>query len=225
MNTRRAFSIAAVGTAAGGLLVLPGPSWPAAQQPQRADSLQNRAMPRGRIGATTRSDPSDDKALALELVAPLRENGLTMKDQPSLYYLLSGRVIPPVRFAISTPGQSRPLADFELPRTQPAGLGVISLRDHGVRLIANVTHVWAVELVRDRINPSGDLAGRATVEYRPNPTLEWQVRETPLEHRPTALAGAGFWYDAVELAQANRDRDGGAALNGLLVREELHMGG
>ena len=37
------------------------------------------------------------------------------------------------------------------------------------------------------------------------------------------LARAGYWYDAVELAQATRDRDGGAALAELFVREELHM--
>ncbi len=224
MNTRRVFSMAALGTAAGGPLVRTGLAQPAGQQPSVTDSWWDRSTPRGRIGTNTRSDPSDHGALALELVAPLRDVGLTMTDQPSLYYLLSGRVTQPVRLAVSTPGRSRPVADLELPRARPAGLGIIRLRDHGVRLSPNLVHVWSVELELDPDNPSQDVVGSAPIQYRPaEPTLERAVREAPLERRHAVLAQAGYWYDAVELAQANRDRDGGAALAGLFVREELRM--
>jgi hypothetical protein len=224
MNTRRAFSMAAVGIAAGGLLVQTGLAQPAGQQPPGMDSLRDRSTPRGRIGTNTRSDPSDHGALALELVAPLRDVGLTMTGQPSLYYLLSGRVTQPVRWAISTPGQSRPLAYLELPRTRPAGLGIVRLRDHSVRLTSNLTHVWSVELELDPNNPSRDLVASAPIKYDPaDPTLERAVREALPERRHAVLAQAGYWYDAVELAQATRDRDGGAALAELFVREKLHL--
>ena len=104
MKTRRAFSMSAIGVAAGGLLVQTGLAQPAGQL-QGTDGLQNRSTPRGRIGAIIRSD---HEALAPELVAPLRGVGLTMTDQPSLYYLLSGRVTHPVRLAIAPPANRGP---------------------------------------------------------------------------------------------------------------------
>jgi hypothetical protein len=129
-----------------------------------------------------------------------------------------------MKLVISTPGQLRPVADLELPRARPPGLGVVHLRDHGVRLPPNWNHVWSVALVVDATNPSQDLVASAPIEYRPpDPALEREVRETPLERRPAMLARAGYWYDAVKLAQANSDRDGGATLNALLAREELYM--
>jgi hypothetical protein len=224
VNTRRAFSVAALGTAAGGPLVRTGLAQPTGQQSQRTDSLGDRGKPKGRVGAATRGDLSADGALALDLVAPLRGVGLTRIDQPALYYLLSGRVTQPIRLTISTPGQSRALANLELPRTRLPGLGVVRLRDRGVRLIPNVLHVWSVALVRDSNNPSRDLVGSAPIEYRPaDPALERAVREAPLERRHAVLAQAGYWYDAVEFTQANRDRDRGAALTELLAQEELRM--
>jgi Domain of Unknown Function (DUF928) len=224
MSTRRAFSVAAIGTATGGLLVRTGLTQPVGQQPQGTESLRNRGTPGGRIGTTIRSDPGDRGALALELVAPLREVGLTSSDQPSLYYLLSGRATQPMRLAISTPGRSRPLADLDLPHPRSAGVSVVRLRDHGVRLTPSLIHVWSVELKLDPDNPSRDLVGSAPIEYRPaDPALERALREVPPERRYAVLARAGYWYDAVELAQVNRDHDGGAALNALFVQEELPM--
>jgi len=129
-----------------------------------------------------------------------------------------------MKLAISTPGQLRPVADLDLARAQPPGLGVVHLRDHGVRLALNRTHVWSVELVLDPNNPSRNLVASAPIEYRPaDPDLERKGREAPLGSRPAVLAETGYWYDAVKLAQANWDRDGGAALNELLAREELYM--
>jgi Domain of Unknown Function (DUF928) len=195
----------------------------AGQQSRTSDSLQDRGAPRGRVGAATRGDPSTGGALALDLVAPLRGPGLTRSEQPSLYYLLSGRVFRPLRLTISTPGQSRSLADLELLPTRLPDLGVVRLRDRGVRLVPNQVHVWSVALVLDPNNPSRDLVASAPIECRPaNPGLERLVRDAPPELRHAVLAQARYWYDAVEVAQANRDRDGGAALAELLNREELH---
>jgi len=114
------------------------------------------------------------------------------------------------------------LAYLELPRTRPAGLGIVRLRDHSARLTPNLIHVWSVELELDPNNPSRDLVGSAPIEYRPaDPALERAVREAAPERRHAVLAQHGYWYDAVELAQATRDRDGGGALDELFVREKL----
>jgi hypothetical protein len=216
--------MAALGLAAGDPWARDGLAQSAGQQSRRNDSLQDRGAPRGRVGAATRGDPSTGGALALDLVAPLRGLGLTRSEQPSLYYLLSGRVSQPLRLAISTPGQSRSLANFELPPTRLPNLGVVRLRDRGVRLAPNQVHVWSVALVLDPNNPSRALVASAPIECRPaNPGFERSVRDTPPERRHAVLAQAGYWYDAFEVAETNRDRDGGAALAELLNREELYM--
>ena len=224
MNTRRMFSIAALGAAASVLLDRRGLSQPAEQQTGRTGSLQDRGAPRGRVGAATRGNPSEFGDLTLDLVAPLQGTGLTSIDQPSLYYVLSGRTTRPMRIAISTPGRSRPLADFELPPAQRASLGVVHLSDRGVRLSPKVRYVWSVAVVLDPNNPSRDLVGSAPIEFRPaSPNLERAAREAPPERRHAVIAQAGYFYNAVSLAVANSDRDGAAAVVELLAKEGLRM--
>jgi hypothetical protein len=229
MDTRRALFAAAFAAAAAAAAQRAGLAQPAPGQQQRrgADDgdLGDRGRPMaGRIGAATRSGAqSADGGLALDLVAPLRGVGLASGDQPTLFYLLSGRPPGPVRLAISTPGQARPLANVELPRApQPAGLGVVRLRDHGVRLPPDVLCVWSVSLVLDPRAPSRDLVASALVRHRPaDPALEAANREPSPERRVAALARAGYWYDAAALAEQGRSRDGGAALAWLFEQAEL----
>ena len=79
-----------------------------------------------------------------------------------------------------------------------------------------------MELERDPNNPSLNLVASAPIKYVPaDPTLERKLRETLPERRYAVLGKAGYWYDAVELAQATRDRDSGAALAELFAQEEL----
>ena len=215
MDTRRAFFALTFGAVGAAMLRQPGSAQSAAQQQGQAvpeDSLQDRGAPTGRTGAATRGARSLDGELALDLVAPLRGVGLTSIDQPELCYVMSGSSMQPVRLAISTPGRARPLADFPLPRIQPSELGIVRLRDHGVRLAANQLCVWSVTLVLDAHAPSQDLVGSALIRYRPN-------RSVP--QAPAALARAGYWYDAVALAERSQNADHGTALAALLRQADL----
>jgi hypothetical protein len=237
VTTRRVLSAAILGGLAGGMAAHraawaqptgTGQQEPpsAGRPPARGEGLPDRGAPRGRIGAATRGEQGGAGALALDLVAPLRGVGLTSTDQPALFYLLSDGTTWPMRLAISTRNQPRPLADIELPRPQPAGLGVVRLREHGVRLVPDVIHVWSVAVLLDPRAPSRDLVASATIQYRPtDPALEQAVRQAPPNHRVAALAEAGYWYDAVALAEEARSTDGGAALAGLLAGAELPMPG
>ena len=54
-----------------------------------------------------------------------------------------------------------------------------------------------------------------------DPALERAVRESPLMQRHKVLMDAGYWYDAVAMAEEIRGRDNGLALAELLAREEL----
>ncbi len=230
MDTRRTFFAAVFGTAAAATTHRAGFAQPAPGQQQGRGAvgdgaLADRGAPAGRIGAATRSGAqSADGGLALDLVAPPHGVGLASGDQPTLFYLLSGRPPGPVLFAISIPGQARPLANVELPRAaaQSPGLTAVRLRDHGVRLPPDVLCVWSVTVALDPRAPSRDLVASALVRHRPtDPALDAALREASPERRVAALARAGYWYDAAASAEQNQARDRGAALAWLFEQAEL----
>ncbi len=224
MATKRAFFAAALGATAAAVSRRGGSAQSADGQAPGRDTQEDTlvvppGMPTGRVGAATRGA---DGELALDLVAPLRGAGLASADQPALFYLFSGRPARPMRLAISTPGQARPLADVELPRGQSPGLGVVRLRDHGVRLPPGLLCAWSVVVSLDPKAPSRDLVASALIRHRPaDRAFEAAAREQPVERRVAALAGAGYWYDAVALAEQNQNRDQGAALAWLLDQQGL----
>jgi len=185
--------------------------------------LRDRGAPTGRTGAATRGARSGDGELTLDLVAPLRGVGLTAADQPELCYLLSNRTARPMRLAISTPGQARPLANLALPHAPPPGLGVIRLRDHGTRLPPNLLCVWSVTVAFDPRAPSQDLVGSALIQYRPGDPALSAAGGDALPGRIAALADAGYWYDAVALAEQNQGSDHGAALAALFKQANLPL--
>lgn len=224
VGTRRAFVGWGFGAAAAAMARPGAVAQPAGGQQQgqagEGGGLRDRGAPTGRTGAATRGA---DGELALDLVAPLRGIGLTSVDQPELCYVLSGRAAP-LRLAISTSGQARPLAALDLPRAQPPGLGVVRLRDHGIRLAPDLLCVWSLTVAANPRAPSQDLVGTALIEYRPGgPALQAAAREASLDRRTDALVRAGYWYDAVALAVRSQDGDGGAALARLFRQAELRV--
>jgi len=189
------------------------------QQGQAGEGgLRDRGAPTGRTGAATRGA---DGEMTLDLVAPLRGVGLTATDQPDLCYVLSGRAAQPMRLAVSTPGQARPLANLALPRVPSSGLGVIRLRDHGIRLPLNLLCAWSLTVAADPRSPSRDLVASALIQYRPGGPALASVREEALDRRVEALVRAGYWYDAASLAEQGQGSDRGAALSWLLRQAEL----
>lgn len=227
MDTRRAFLGLALG--AGGAALVPRTGcaqFTGGQQQQSQapndDSLQDRGAPTGRTGAATRGARSIDGEMALDLVAPLRGVGLTSVAQPELCYILTGRTDRPLRLAISIPGQARPLANFALPPTRNSDLGVVRLREHGVRLAPNQLCIWSVSLVLDPRAPSHDLVGTALIQYQLDGlAVAAANREAAPEQRVARLVRAGYWYDAVALAERSQDTDNGAVLAALFKQAKL----
>lgn len=196
------------------------------QQGQAGEGgLRDRGAPTGRTGAATRGA---DGEMTLDLVAPLRGVGLTATDQPDLCYILSGRAAQPMRLAVSAPGQARPLANLALPHAPSShapssGLGVVRLRDHGIRLPPNLLCAWSLTAAADPRSPSRDLVASALIQYRPGgPALE-TVREVSLDRRVEALVRAGYWYDAASLAEQGQGNDRGAALAWLFRQADLRV--
>ena len=224
-DTRRDFlglALGIAGTAAVRRTASAQPA-PGQRRDQAADEggLPSRGAPTGRTGAATR-DTGGGGELTLDLVAPSRGVGLTGTDQPELCYTSSGRAVQPMRLAISVPGRVQPLARLDL-RGQPPGLGVLRLRAHGLRLPAGVLCIWSLTVVLDPRAPSRDLVATALIQYRPGrPVLDAADRDAPVTQRIAALVRAGYWYDAVALAEQTRGSDHGAALASLFKQADLH---
>ncbi len=192
----------------------------------QTNSLQDRGAPTGRIGAATRGARSDDGGLTVDLVAPSHGVGLTSVAQPELCFLQSGRAAQPFQLAISIPGLARPLGTFELPRVRSQGLGIVRLRDHGIHLPPHRLCVWSLTLTLDPRAPSQDLVCSALIEYQPNSSaFEAANREPSLASRVTMLARAGYWYDAVTLAERDQAVDQGAGLASLFRQADLPIAG
>lgn len=224
MTNRRAFLSLALGAASTVLERRTGAAQAAGSQQQgqagNEGGLRDRGAPTGRTGAATRGAEGE---LTLDLVAPLRGIGLTAAKQPELCYIMSARTVQPMRLAISTPGRARPLASLELQRSRASGLGVISLRDLGIRLTPDLLCAWSLTVAADPRAPSQDLVANALIQYRPGGLALEAAREASLDRRIDALARAGYWYDAVTLAEQSQDSDHGAALARLLGQAELRM--
>jgi len=189
------------------------------------DTLQPRGAPTGRVGAATRGAVrGGPQNLALDLVAPSQAVGLTSVDQPTLCYLLTGTASGPLRLTISMRGQSRPLADVELPQP-PSSFGTIDLRTLNVRLTQGQLYVWSVALRLDPKAPARDLVASALVQYKPGgPAFDNAVRAASVEQQHALFEQNGYWYDEVSLAARNYALDKGSALMALLGKAGLKPG-
>ena len=219
MQARRAVLGAAAGAC--GIGVICRARAVTSQQGQASDSggLRNRGAPTGRTGAATRGSHSANGDVTVQLVAPLRGVGLALGDQPNLYYVMQGRADSVFRLTLSTAGQPRPLADFHVPLARTGRLGMISLRAHRVHLVPNLLCVWSLTLALNPRAPSEDLVCSALIKHQPGEVMPGSADS--LQRRTTRLAQAGYWYDAVELAEERRESDGGAALSSLFEEADL----
>lgn len=197
-------------------LVLAVPARAAAQQtpgappaPPRGDSPSTpatvtvpvykpppRGAPGGRVGGGTRGTTPRD-VFVLSALAP-DHSGLTIQEQPALYWFISGPTSFPVELTITDPRAPKPLVETRLPSPVTAGVHTVRLTDHGVRLTRGVQYRWFVAVVPDPARRSRDILAGGTVERVDGPdTLRALVAQATRERLPFIYAEAGLWYDAL----------------------------
>jgi hypothetical protein len=179
----------------------------AATQPVYKPPL--RGAPGGRVGGATRGRDSDTPTVAV--LAP-DHTGLTMQEQPALYWFLSRPTSLPIELTVIEANAVTPTLETKLsPPAQP-GVQRISLADHGLRLLPGSTYKWYVALVTDPNYRSKDILAGGLIE-RVNPS-ELRLETTPPDHLAAAsiYAGAGVWYDAIASISALIERSPGDPL-------------
>src|SRR4029453_6708944 len=195
-------SILVAGLVAVGITVLPG----AAQEPKSGTQTTTatapvykpplRGAPSGRVGGGTRSGSARDMFVLSALVPD--DNGLTMSEQPALYWFISNATTLPVEVAISDPRATQPVLETRLPSPVQPGVHRIKLADHGVRLAPGVAYRWSVSVISDVNRRSRDILAGGVIERVDAPTgLRQKLAQSRKEEHPFLYAQAGIWHDGL----------------------------
>lgn len=142
--------------------------------------------PATRIGGGTRGITGE--SVKIQVLAP-EQTALTSRAAPTLYWHVSGPSSRSVEVSLSLESESEPVLEKKLGQVAAPGIQAIRLAELGVELKAGQEYRWAVALVADAEQRSGDQFASATIR-----------RETPAAPLIDAadLAAAGYWYDALE---------------------------
>ena len=124
--------------------------------------------------------------------------GLTIQEQPSLYWYLSRPTSYPVEFTIIADGARQPLLERRLSDSLRLGMQRVRLADYGVRLSVGVPYRWSVAVVVDPDNRSRDVIAGGTIErVAPPAELLAKSARAGKTRAPYIYAEAGLWYDAL----------------------------
>jgi uncharacterized protein DUF928 len=152
--------------------------------------------PAGRVGGGTRSGSARD-IFVLSALVP-EDTGLTVSEQPSLYWFISSATALPVEVAISDPRATQPVLETRLPSPVQPGLHRIKLADLGVRLAPSVSYRWSVTVISDVNRRSRDILAGGVIERVETPAgLQAKLAQSRKEEHPFLYAQAGLWYDAL----------------------------
>jgi uncharacterized protein DUF928 len=154
-----------------------------------------RGAPGGRVGGGTRG--TGREVFVLSVLAP-DHSGMTVSEQPSLYWYISTPTSLPVELTMMDPGTTQPLLEIKVPSPIEPGIHRLRLADHGVRLAPGVAYRWYVAVVPDAGRRSRDiLAGGAIQRIDPSSELVARLGRARRDELPAVYAEAGLWYDAL----------------------------
>ncbi len=177
----------------------PPPSTPTAATSTAAVPVYKpplRSAPGGRVGGGTRGTPGRD-TFTLSVLAP-DHSGLTVSDQPALYWFISADISLPVEVTIADPNGTQPLMELRVPGPVKRGVQHVRLAEQGVKLAPGITYRWSVTVVSDPNRRSRDILASGTIErVEPPAGLDASLKGASKATLPSLYAEAGIWYDAL----------------------------
>ncbi|HUJ11126.1 MAG TPA: DUF928 domain-containing protein [Verrucomicrobiae bacterium] len=156
-----------------------------------------RGAPAVRIDGGSRG--SGVSLICLNVLAP-DHTGLTIHEQPTLFWYQSEPADVPFEMTVIEPGKPQPLLRIRLPNARRNGIQHVRLADHGVRLMTGVEYEWVVALVVDPESRSKDVVASGLIQrIEPSAALTARLASASKEDRPVIYAEEGLWYDALEI--------------------------
>ena len=193
---------------AAGLLIAAG-TWgleAPAQVPEYKPPM--RGAPASRVGGGTRG--IGDDAPRVIVLSP-DHTGLTVSEQPSLYYFVSRPARAKLEVTVINDQAVQPLLERDLPAPTSPGIHRLSLKDYNINLKPGIEYRWFVGLVVDEKQRSNDVIASGTIQrVEASDKVKGVAAGAP---RYLVLASEGIWYDTIdELSRAIDASPGDASL-------------
>jgi hypothetical protein len=156
-----------------------------------------RGSPAGRVGGGTRG-VTERESFSLQVLAP-DHIGLTIHDQPCLYWYISKPIPYPVELTVIERNAVKPLLEKIINGPDRSGIQFIRLAEHAVHLRRNVPYKWFVTLLIDPSRRSKDILASAMItSVEPPPSLLAKLKVADSSNATYIYAEEGLWYDALE---------------------------
>ncbi len=166
-----------------------------------------RSAPKGRLAGGSRA-PGNSSTKIL-LLSP-DHVGLTVFEQPKIFWFLSGPVKQPPEFTLIESNAVNPVVETRL--AHPAGPGIQSIRlsDYGVRLKQGVDYQCYIAIVSDPERRSKDIIASGDIEKIEFPaSLNEKLNRAAPTRAPFIYAEEGLWYDALSALSDMIEKDAG----------------
>jgi hypothetical protein len=165
------------------------------------------SFPRNLTGAATRGRGAADSPLVLALAPD--HLGLTVNEQPNLYWFLEKDAAIRVDFTLIDEESVNPLLEITVAGPLRGGIHTVRLADHGLSLQPGRWYEWSVAVVTGGRDPSEDRISRGFITRTAVPAgLPAQLEERGPDEAVHVFAESGLWYDAVTALSVGIERHG-----------------
>jgi hypothetical protein len=190
--------------------------------------------PNSRVGGGTRGlSRGVQEPVWLYALAP--DNvGLTLQEQPTLYWAISTQVKEPIEITINHANPESAAAMMPLLETRieaPAvGIHALSLKEYEVKLAPGVEYEWFISIVYDAKQRSKDITAKGMI-MRVAPDSQEAgcvTRKKASLSLTQAYTECGLWYDTLaEVSQQIAANPGDQSLHGarVVMLQQAHLPG
>ena len=194
------------------LLLAPLVPMPAAAQDDDEEeefTPRTGAPPGNRIGGASRSGASEKDAVTVSILAPAETAALTSREQPVIYWSLSGDTGDPIALVLTDlTNLEEPLLEVTLEGKKERGLHKLDLarvKQAGkpVKLRPGVKYEVAIEVVTDEAEASKNPSASCNVvRIDPKEAPAAAAKEKDAAKRASAYGKAGLWLDYIDALNA-----------------------
>jgi hypothetical protein len=164
-----------------------------------------RGAPSSRVGGGSRGVGDDSPVLAV--IAP-DHTGLTLQEQPTLYWYVSKKVPAHVEITVIDDVSIKPLLEKNLDTPVGPGIQGLRLKDYGINLQPGIEYRWHVAIVVDPNQRSNDIIASGTIKRIVNSeSMRQKLTHAQGNAAVAAYAEEGIWYDAIAALMAQMDAD------------------
>ncbi|MEE9426462.1 MAG: DUF928 domain-containing protein [Methylococcales bacterium] len=145
------------------------------------------------IGAGTRTKGQNIPYLS---VLTPKHTGLTLSNQPILYWFTSEPITMPLEFVLVSEQSYTPVLKVPLSQPQHAGVQSIKLSDYNVILKPETVYQWSIALIPNIEMRTHDIVTSGKIKrIKPVESLQRELLQTPEISKPSIYAKRGIWYD------------------------------